>query len=318
MLGSGDTATGTSALNSECGGINNTADGEIALFDNQTGHGNTGVGYQTLESNVGGNLNTAVGQDTLAEFIGSDTTAVGDHAGFTYSTGDADTFIGQNADQAVPGLTNATAIGAGAIVGESNALVLGNNAKVGIGTYTPDSELTVAGTIESTSGGIKFPDGSTQTTAGITLQPTGAGQFVRSSGPGQWTASALQASDLPAGSTNYIQNGTALQQGSSFNISGTGSIGGSLTVGPGISSVGGPLGVGNQTPHSLLQVGRPSTDYAAFFQPPTVLSPAPPPVATCNTTTFVGRVVLEFNPINKKTILWACSAAGHWANLGEG
>lgn len=36
---------------------------------------------------------------------------------------------------------------------------------VGIGTAAPSSKLTVAGTIESTSGGIKFPDGTTQTTA---------------------------------------------------------------------------------------------------------------------------------------------------------
>src|SRR2546428_1431445 len=36
---------------------------------------------------------------------------------------------------------------------------------VGIGTSAPGSKLTVAGTIESTSGGIKFPDGTTQATA---------------------------------------------------------------------------------------------------------------------------------------------------------
>lgn len=36
---------------------------------------------------------------------------------------------------------------------------------VGIGTTNPGEKLTVAGTIESTSGGIKFPDGTIQTTA---------------------------------------------------------------------------------------------------------------------------------------------------------
>jgi hypothetical protein len=36
---------------------------------------------------------------------------------------------------------------------------------VGIGDPNPSEKLTVAGTIESTSGGVKFPDGTTQTTA---------------------------------------------------------------------------------------------------------------------------------------------------------
>jgi len=40
-----------------------------------------------------------------------------------------------------------------------------SNAKLGIGTTNLTSKLTVAGTIESTSGGFKFPDGTTQTTA---------------------------------------------------------------------------------------------------------------------------------------------------------
>ena len=37
--------------------------------------------------------------------------------------------------------------------------------KVGIGTATPAQLLSVAGAIESTAGGFKFPDGTTQTTA---------------------------------------------------------------------------------------------------------------------------------------------------------
>jgi hypothetical protein len=38
---------------------------------------------------------------------------------------------------------------------------------VGIGTTTPSSMLEVAGTIHSSSGGFKFPDGTTQTSAGV-------------------------------------------------------------------------------------------------------------------------------------------------------
>ncbi|KUG22534.1 phage tail fiber [hydrocarbon metagenome] len=49
---------------------------------------------------------------------------------------------------------------------KGNAVVSGN---VGIGTTTPAQKLSVAGTIESTSGGIKFPDGTTQTTAASSI-----------------------------------------------------------------------------------------------------------------------------------------------------
>jgi hypothetical protein len=46
-----------------------------------------------------------------------------------------------------------------------NLLLYGGN--VGIGTTAPSQKLEVAGTIYSTSGGFKFPDGTTQTTAAV-------------------------------------------------------------------------------------------------------------------------------------------------------
>ncbi|HBG78398.1 MAG TPA: hypothetical protein DDW84_06070 [Phycisphaerales bacterium] len=47
----------------------------------------------------------------------------------------------------------------------NNNVTIKANGNVGIGTTNPGQKLTVAGTIESTSGGIKFPDGTTQATA---------------------------------------------------------------------------------------------------------------------------------------------------------
>jgi hypothetical protein len=43
------------------------------------------------------------------------------------------------------------------------------NGKIGIGTLTPTSKLTVQGMIETTLGGVKFPDGTVQTSAAIGL-----------------------------------------------------------------------------------------------------------------------------------------------------
>jgi hypothetical protein len=47
----------------------------------------------------------------------------------------------------------------------TNGLVIMNSGRVGIGTTLPGAQLTVAGMIESTTDGVKFPDGTVQTTA---------------------------------------------------------------------------------------------------------------------------------------------------------
>lgn len=49
---------------------------------------------------------------------------------------------------------------------------LDTNGNVSIGTTGSGSKLTVAGVIESTTGGIKFPDATLQTTAGLTTVTT--------------------------------------------------------------------------------------------------------------------------------------------------
>ncbi|OGH62467.1 MAG: hypothetical protein A3G34_12770 [Candidatus Lindowbacteria bacterium RIFCSPLOWO2_12_FULL_62_27] len=60
---------------------------------------------------------------------------------------------------------------------EHAKMVITEAGNVGVGTTSPSTKLEVAGTVYSTSGGFKFPDGTTQTTA------SGGG------GSSQWTTS---------------------------------------------------------------------------------------------------------------------------------
>ena len=48
-----------------------------------------------------------------------------------------------------------------------DALHVTSRGNVGIGTVTPSEKLSVRGTIESSSGGFKFPDGTVQSTAAV-------------------------------------------------------------------------------------------------------------------------------------------------------
>jgi hypothetical protein len=62
-------------------------------------------------------------------------------------------------------LTKWTGFGGGnSLIGDSS-IFESKTGLVGVGTDTPTSKLTVAGTIQSTSGGFRFPDGSVQTTS---------------------------------------------------------------------------------------------------------------------------------------------------------
>ena len=54
------------------------------------------------------------------------------------------------------------------IDGDTLVLQTRSGSKVGIGTTSPNEKLSVAGVVESISGGFKFPDGSTQVTAADT------------------------------------------------------------------------------------------------------------------------------------------------------
>jgi trimeric autotransporter adhesin len=121
-----NTATGFDALYSNTTGGNNTASGFAALYNN-TANANTASGFSALYGNTTGNGNTADGIWALSNnTTGSSNTGIGHIALDRNTTGSSNTALGSLANVSVGDLSNATAIGAGAVVDASNKVRLGN------------------------------------------------------------------------------------------------------------------------------------------------------------------------------------------------
>ncbi len=151
--GGDDTGVGYSSLASNTTGVDNTASGYLALSGNTSGSYNTASGAEVMNSNTTGSFNTASGLKAMyLNATGSDNTASGFAALQNNATGSENTAIGafNGPDYNSPNLSNTTAVGASAIVSQSNTLVLGQTTmgspgasyvNVGIGTATPRSTL---------------------------------------------------------------------------------------------------------------------------------------------------------------------------------
>ena len=143
-------------------GIANSFFGRSAGQANTEGSGNSFFGYFAGGSNVDGQSNSFFGYNAgqastsndnsffgywagIYNTTGTQNTFLGTAAGTGNTTGSNNTLIGHNANMPAGNLGNATAIGAGAFVSQSNSLVLGNNANVGIGTSSPKAKLDVRG-----------------------------------------------------------------------------------------------------------------------------------------------------------------------------
>lgn len=59
---------------------------------------------------------------------------------------DDNTFLGADSN-GTAGITNATAVGANALVTQSDSLVLGSGVSVGVGTSAPKEKLHIAGNV---------------------------------------------------------------------------------------------------------------------------------------------------------------------------
>ena len=125
--GSQNTAMGDNALRLNTTAINNTASGVAALHDTTTGGFNTATGRDALVSNTTGDRNTASGVSALSSnTTGFSNTASGVDSLRANTIGADNTAIGRSADVSRGDLTNATAIGAFAIVNASNKVRIGD------------------------------------------------------------------------------------------------------------------------------------------------------------------------------------------------
>ena len=205
LAGNANTDGGSNAFFGAFAGLSNTTGsdndfyGSLAGRSNTTGVQNAFFGTQAGKYNTTGDANAffgfAAGSNTTT---GINNDFFGWFAGFTNTIGSNNSALGAGADFSANNLTNATAIGARSLVGQSNSLVLGSingvngataDTNVGIGTTAPTQRLHVVG---------------------------------NSLFNGDLTVTGALNANIGPGNANYIQNTTAQQSASNFNISGTG------------------------------------------------------------------------------------------------
>ncbi|WP_420147703.1 hypothetical protein [Spirosoma sp.] len=151
--GTYNTFMGSQAGQSNSTGSYNSYFGYKAGFPNTVGSHNTFVGYEAGKLNTDGSDNVFIGYNAGQRNIrGNQNLIIGPNAGFDGTDGSSNTLLGANAAGMGAGLSNATAIGANARVMSSNAMVLGNNVNVGIGTSTPQNRLELTAGVEGRSG----------------------------------------------------------------------------------------------------------------------------------------------------------------------
>lgn len=178
-------------------GSGNTSIGYDALKENTTGMQNVALSYNALGNNTTGQGNVAVGVSSLLlNTTGDNNVAIGKHAGATANfananvTGSLNTFIGYESGSGSPTqLTNATAIGNGALVSSSNTIQLGNANVTTVNIGTGTTAKLVAGQLQITGGTLGAGRVLTSDAIGnATWQPAGGGGLISSSGSNTLTA----------------------------------------------------------------------------------------------------------------------------------
>ncbi|MGE0562071.1 MAG: tail fiber domain-containing protein [Flavobacteriales bacterium] len=265
-----NTFVGDFSGNKTTSGNWNTALGYGALTDNITGTSNTALGRVALSYNTGSN-NTATGTYSLFwGTTGSGNTATGAYAGQTNTTGSNNTYLGYNADATVNNLTNATAIGYNTQVSQSNSLILGNNANVGIGTSTPTTTFEVANSTLNTTAKITNTFTSSAQKVAVDGSATGGGAAANMGGSFAATGSTLSNYGIYANA--YGNSGS--KTGITSSATGTGTnIGGQFSATSGtnnyaiiVPSGGGDVGIGTSSPLFPLDVKTSTALRSAYFE----------------------------------------------------
>ncbi|MVM35777.1 hypothetical protein GO755_37525 [Spirosoma sp. HMF4905] len=184
--GTYNTFMGSMSGQSNTSGSYNTYFGYKAGFPNTTGSHNTFVGVESGKLNTDGSDNVFIGYNAgQLNQRGSRNLIIGPNAGFETVDGQDNTLLGANAVGVGVGLSNATAIGANARVLSSNAMVLGNNVNVGIGTSTPQNRLELTAGTDGRSG-LRL----TNMTANSQPSDATAGKFLTVNDKGDVTLAA--------------------------------------------------------------------------------------------------------------------------------
>jgi hypothetical protein len=177
LVGSQNTFIGTETGSANLDGMMNSFLGRRAGFSNTNGNENTFIGAYAGQSNTEGLHNSFLGVTTgSANTLGSENTFLGAHAGYfnvlgSYNTfvgnfageansaGNYNTFLGFEADAANGNLTNAVAIGYGAIANASNSITLGNTSITSIGgqvSWGTFSDARLKTNVQKSTLGLNF------------------------------------------------------------------------------------------------------------------------------------------------------------------